>query len=164
MHEQAEEWVKFVAKNVGSPTIIMDQGGRNINGSIKQHFPPVQVWLAIDITDGDGVTVVADCAEFVYNDCDVVTCTELFEHTPKVPEIIKRAYMSLRDGGHYIITTAGLDRPPHNAHGLENVLPGEYYQNINPYWLLEQLEGVGFKRIIIDVRDNPSDVRAWCIK
>jgi len=164
VHPQAEEWVKFVAGNVGNPRKIMDQGGRNVNGSIKKYFPSVHHWISVDINDGEGVDVVADSAIHVIPNCDVVVSTELFEHTPRVPEIIWSAYRSLNKGGHYIVTTAGLYRQAHNAAGREVLDPNEYYQNINPYWLLEQFERVNFKRIIIDVRDNPSDVRAWATK
>jgi len=164
MHEQADEWVRFISTKVGHPKVIMDQGGRNINGGIKQYFPSVEEWVAVDITDGHGVDVVADSASYVHPNCDIVTSTELFEHTPEVQRIIMCAYDSLKFGGSYIITTAGLNRPPHNAHGAPELQRGEYYINIDPYWLLEQLQDVGFKQIIIDVRDNPSDVRAWCKK
>lgn len=162
MHPQAADWVKFVASQI-QPKFVMDQGGRNVNGGIRQYFPQAE-WLSVDITEGDDVDVVADCAYYTYLGCDAVVSTELFEHTPKVREIIQCAYDSLVFGGSYIITTAGLNRPPHNAHGLPVLLKGEYYCNINPYWLLEQLRDTGFQQIIIDVREDPSDVRVWAIK
>lgn len=167
MHPQAEQWIEFVANelrlNKAKTSQIMDQGGRNVNGSISKYFPGSE-WLAVDISDGPGVNVVADSAVYTYPGCDVVVCTEVFEHTPKVREIIERAYESLLFGGSYIITTAGLQRPPHGQHGDPSPALGEYYQNINPYWLLEQFSEVGFNRIIMDVRDNPSDVRVWATK
>jgi hypothetical protein len=164
MHPEAEQWVRDVSKEIVNPTVVMDQGGRNVNGSIRKYFPTVKEWIAVDITDGEGVDIVADCATYIHSGCDVVISTELFEHTPKVEQIIQCAYGSLVSGGHYIVTTAGLGRPPHNAHGGEQLLKDEYYRNIDPNWLIEQLWLTGFKKVFIDIQDNPSDVRAWCIK
>lgn len=162
MHTEASQWVQFVSTKI-NPTRVMDQGGRNVNGSISQFFPNAE-WVAVDISDGPGVDVVADCSTYVLPGCDLVTSTELFEHTFKSPQIIQCAYDSLVFGGSYIITTAGLKRPPHGQHGEPLPAKGEYYHNIDPLWLMEQLVGVGFKNIYMDVRESPSDVRAWCIK
>jgi hypothetical protein len=167
MHTQAEQWIEFVSDNLRLKNIkmaqVMDQGGRNVNGSISKYFPKSK-WIAVDISDGPGVDIVADSSVYVHPGCDIVTCTEVFEHTPKADQIIRCAYDSLVLGGSYIITTAGLNRPPHGQHGAPRPAPGEFYMNINPYWLMAKFEEAGFYRIIMDVRDDPSDVRVWATK
>lgn len=166
MHAEAFAWVEQVSKRIGAPKRVMNQGGRDINGGIRQLFPSAREWIAVDATEGDGVTVVADSAEYVHPDCDAVVSTELLEHTPLGAEIVLRAADSLRPGGHYIVTCAAPGRFAHGASGDPAPGPDEHYQNIEPADLKRWLQDAGFTDIVIDRRTSPypEDVRAWAKK
>ena len=145
----------------------MDQGGQNVNGNIRELFQGVTEWTSVDLYDGEGVDVVADCGDYVHPEpCDLVVTTELLEHTPRGPDIIKRAYESLRSGGHYVITTAAPGRPVHNATGGPELAPGEHYANISYNELHQWLTDAGFHYIVISTLGEPNsvDIRAWAMK
>jgi len=161
MHPEAWKWVADHVAKVGSPQRVMDQGGQNVNGNIRDLFPDVTDWTAVDLYPGAGVDVVADCGDYVHPDCDMVISTELLEHTPRGPDIVKRAFDSLKPGGHYVITTAAYGRAPHSAQGLAAIPAGEYYGNISPLDLQDWLKNAGFVDIVLNVETSTHDVRAW---
>ena len=167
MHSEAMQWVAQVASRIGPQKVVLDQGGRDVNGGIRHLFAGVEDWIAVDLTEGEGVTVVADCAEYAHpSPCDVVVSTELLEHTARGPEIVKNAFESLVPGGHYIITCAAPGRFAHGAWGDPAPAEGEYYQNVEPTDLLAWLKSAGFIDIVIDRRTSPfpDDLRAWARK
>jgi SAM-dependent methyltransferase len=167
MHDQAWDWVQYVASKIGPAGRVMDQGGQNVNGDIRPLFEGVAEWISVDLADTEGVTVVADAGDYTHPEpCDVVVSTELLEHTPRGPDIIKRAYESLKPEGHYVITTAAPGRPVHNATGGEELAPGEHYANISYDELNQWLNDAGFHYIIIDTVGPPHhvDIRAWAQK
>ena len=80
MHPEAYEWVRPHATS--EPVEVLDIGGRNINGTSRDHFPHATRFTVIDIAEGPGVDVVADAATWTPDrSYDVVVCTEVFEHT-----------------------------------------------------------------------------------
>jgi predicted SAM-dependent methyltransferase len=167
MHAEAWSWVATIASYIDPAGRVMDQGGQNVNGNIRPLFKGVTEWIAVDIADTEGVDVVADCGDYTHPEpCDIVVTTELFEHTPRGPEIVRRAYESLRSGGDYIITTAAPGRPVHNHMVGPDLFPGEHYANISHQELDGWLRAAGFHYIIIDTRGEPwsIDIRAWAKK
>ena len=161
MHPQAWQWVAHHATKVGAPDRVMDQGGQNVNGSIRVLFPTVTDWTAVDMMPGAGVDLVADCGDYVHPDCDLVVSTELLEHTPRGADFLARDFESLKPCGHYIDTTAAPGRAPHSALGEHTVPPGEHYANIPPGQLRDWLEDAGFVDIVIDEEIVNHDTRAW---
>lgn len=139
----------------------MDQGGQNVNGSIRDLFPTVTDWTAVDMHPGRGVDLVTDCGDYVHHDCDLVVSTELLEHTPRGADIVKRAFESLKPGGYYIITTAAPGRAPHSAQGLPALPAGEYYGNIPPETLHGWLEEAGFVDIVVTFEPRSFDTRSF---
>jgi Glycosyl transferase family 2 len=162
VHPQAWSWVEKYAAKVGSPVRVMDQGGQNVNGSIRELFPTATDWTAVDTHNGLGVDLVADCGDYVHPGCDLVTSTELLEHTPRGADIVKRAFESLKPGGYYIVTTAAPGREPHGAFGTVEVPPDQHYANIAPEQLHGWLKDAGFVDIVVDHETTElDDVRAW---
>jgi len=167
MHQQAWDWVQHIAAQLNPAGRVMDQGGQNVNGDIRPLFRGVTEWISVDLAATPGVTVVADAGDYTHPEpCDIVVSTELLEHTPRGYDIIKRAYESLKPGGHYIITTAAPGRPEHSATGEPYLKDGEHYANISYDELNNWLTFAGFHAIIIDTRGRPFhiDIRAWARK
>lgn len=158
MHAEAHEWVARHATQ--DRVAVLDIGGRNINGTVRDLFPHSD-FTALDIAPGEGVDIVADASTWTPDRAyDVVTCTEVFEHTGSWPEIVGTAYMALRPGGRFIATMAGPGRPEHSAiDGGPRLHPGEYYGNVDPDELTKVLDAAGFEEITVDQRSWPADVR-----
>lgn len=162
MHTEAMAWVARYADT--TPGILLDIGGRNVNGSATEYFPFMTV-TTLDIEPDVGVDIVANAAEWTPTAAwDVVLCTEVFEHTAEWPEIVRTAYEALRPGGRLIATMAGPDRPAHSMFDGNSLRPGEYYGNVEPRDLLHELREAGFVEIVVDHRPSPSDVRCYAEK
>lgn len=165
MHDQAHQWVAKHAP--AEAATVLDIGGRNINGSVRDLFP-CAAYTAMDIRPGEGVDIVADAANWIPNTThrfDAVVCTEVFEHTADWPAICATAYNALHWGGLFIATMAGPGRPEHSAiDGKFRLHAGEYYGNVNPAELLAVLEDCGFVDVTIDQQFRPCDVRAIASK
>lgn len=163
MHAEAYEWVQKWATS--EEVSVLDIGGRNINGSTRPLFPNADPYQVLDIAPGTGVDIIADAAEWTPDrEYDVVVCTEVFEHTPRWPEICATAHRALRPGGTFITTMAGPGRPAHSAVDGGYLRPDEYYGNVDPRALDEVFASVGFRDSVIDVRSSPADVRALATK
>lgn len=159
MHQQAYDWVASHA--TAQPVKVLDIGGRNINGSVRDLFPAATQYRAVDQFEGEGVDIVADCAEWAPDDeYDVVVSTEVFEHAQRWREIVDTAYLALKPGGRFVATMAGPGRPEHSAiDGGWELHPGEYYRNVDPQDLRVALIESGFVDITVDQQQSPADVR-----
>lgn len=164
MHPEAFAWV--AAHATSEEVEVLDIGGRNINGGVRQLFPNAARYIAVDIREGEGVDVVADAATWVPDrEYDVVVSTETFEHTDVWPDICLTAYKACKSGGRLILTMAGPGRPVHSAvDGGPSLHPGEYYGNVDPERLRETLEACGWKDIVVDYRPSSADTRAIATK
>lgn len=143
----------------------LDVGGADVNGSVRDQLPEVQ-WIGLDIAPAPGVQIVADAATWrlpVNNDSafDIVIATELFEHTASWPEIIQTMALALRKDGPQILvaTCASTGRAPHGARGEYGVPAGEYYGNVDPEPLREELYKY-FEYVVVEYNPNPGD--AYC--
>ena len=163
MHAEAFQWVHDHATT--DEVTVLDIGGRNINGSVRDLFPNATRYVALDIREGAGVDIVADAATWVPDaEYDVVVSTETFEHTDVWREICTTAYAALKTGGTLILTMAGPGRGEHSAIDGGPIRPGEYYGNVDGEQLREVLADAGFKGIVIDSRTSPADTRAVATK
>lgn len=160
MHPQAYDWVRRHA--TGDAVSVLDVGGRNINGSVRDLFPGAEPYVALDELPGDGVDIVADASTWTPDrQFDVVVCTEVFEHTASWRQICKVIHGALKPGGLAVLTMAGPGRPPHSAiDGGWQLHPGEHYANVAPGELRAGLEAAGFCDITVDYQPNPADTRA----
>lgn len=162
MHPEAWQWVTDNATS--DHVTVLDLGGRNVNGSIRDLFPNA-TWTALDIVADHGVDIVADAADWVPDrEYDVVVSTEVFEHTPLWPQILTTAHKACRVGGRLILTMAGPGRAPHSGFDGGMLQPGEYYGNVQPDQLQRVLESVGFHSVHIDQNWVSCDVRATAKK
>lgn len=164
MHPEAYAWVRDHAP-VG-PISVLDVGGRNINGTVRDLFPAADVYRSLDLRPGDGVDIVADAATWLPDrPYDVVVCCEVFEHTAAWPDILRSIFAALRPGGLAILTMAGPGRGEHSGvDGEWRLLDGEWYANVPPTVLADVLEDVGFTGITVDYQPSPADTRAVASK
>lgn len=163
MHPEAFAWV--AAHATAEPVEVLDIGGRNINGGVRDLFPGATRYIAVDIREGDGVDVVADAATWVPDqEYDVVVSTETFEHTEVWPQICNTAFKALKVAGKLILTMAGPGRSEHSAIDGGPLQAGEYYGNVDGERLRDTLEAVGFRDVVIDTRVSPADTRAVATK
>lgn len=159
MHDQVREWVQASLLRVPAPYAVVDLGGRNVNGSLRDLVPEGS-YVAVDSAEGDGVDVVGDARTWQpVVPVDVVLCTEVLEHTPHSDAIIANAWRMLKPGGVLILTAATVGRGPHGMSGAPNPAEGEWYRNVEHDELAGWLER--FERFEIDVPvSGPADIRA----
>ena len=156
MHPAAYDWVRNHAKPTGR---VLEIGGRNINGGVRDLFG--DDYTALDIMEGEGVDVVADVRD--YKDgkkFDVVVCCEVLEHTEDWRGILTAAARLIKKGGTLIVTAAGPGRAPHSALDGAELRAGEHYGNIKPAELEKAL--AGWSKVDVDV--DGTDVRAVAVK
>lgn len=162
MHAEAFEYVERFATS--EPLDVLDIGGRNVNGSVRDLFPNA-TYTALDIREGEGVDIVADAATWTPDrQYDLVISTETFEHTPDWPRIVGTAYDACKPGGRIVLTMAGPNRPPHSAIDGQGLRDGEHYGNVAPDDLRDTLGVVGFLDVDVEYRTSPADTRATAVR
>jgi SAM-dependent methyltransferase len=151
MHKQAYDWVKRFATPAAID--VLDIGGRNINGSVRELYPGAVRYVAVDLHDGPGVDVVADVTTWDEpGTFDVVVCCEVLEHAPNWREIVRTAHDRLKPGGQFVMTCAGPGRAPHSGvDGGWKLHPGEHYGNVSERELEEVLAQTGWATFTTDV-------------
>jgi SAM-dependent methyltransferase len=159
MHAAAMEWVAAHAPT--GHRVVLDVGGRDINGNPQDVFDPTCGWEVVDLLDGPGVTVVGDFLDYgSVEPFDVALHLEVAEHTPDWPEHIAHAANLLTADGVFIFTAAGPGRPPHSALDGGPLQPGEHYENIDPEALAQVLDR-SFFSYTVDVSGDDVRAVAW---
>lgn len=146
MHAAAYQFVEAMVEDprwTRPPGLVVEIGGRNVNGSIRElftlspdpecvdHVRSLQRYLSTDIAPGPGVDLVVDGATLTLDEpAAAVVCCEVLEHTPAAEAIIANACRLLMPGGILIVTAAGRGRLPHSAVDGLNLRSGEYYRNV----------------------------------
>lgn len=162
MHAEAFGWVARQIAQLPPRRRMVELGGRNINGSIRQLFIG-STYTSVDIAPGPGVDVVADGASYqpeVQPDT-VVTC-ETLEHAEAAEAIVRNAHAILQPGGVLILTCASTGRPPHSGIDGGPVRQGEYYANVSPVELETWLSD--FASRVVEYDATRGDVYALAIK
>lgn len=160
MHEETREWVATHAE--GEWSRVLEIGGRDLNGSVRDLFPGSFYWC-IDLYDGPGVDEGADATLWKAPEpFDLVLCLEVFEHTPQWREILRTCAESLKPGGRCVLTMATDPRPAHSGLEATELQDGEFYANVPP----DELEAELARRFSVwDVDVLPrGDLRAVAIK
>jgi hypothetical protein len=162
MHPAAHKWVE----RFGSfdAVTVLDIGGRNINGTIRDCFPCAARYVAVDLYPGVGVDVVGDVCEWETDETfDVVVCCEVLEHAPNWKEIVGTAYDRCKDGGKFVMTCAGPGRAVHSGvDGQWRLHEGEHYGNVSPEELSDALASMPWASFAVD--QTGQDVRCVAVK
>lgn len=151
--------------DVNHPWHILDVGGADVNGSVRDQFP-LAIFTGLDIEPAPGVQIVADAATWRLPDedhgYDIVIATELYEHAEQWREIIETMASALdTDGPQLLIATcASTGRPPHGARGEWGVPAGQFYGNVSPEMLRIELER-WFHEVEVEYNPNPGDAYCW---
>lgn len=158
MHEEARAYVE--AQRSDEVLAVLEIGGRWINGGVHDLFPNADPYVSLDIEEGPHVDIVANAATWTPDRLyDLIVCTEVFEHTPEWPAILRTAAAACRPGGRLVLTMAGPGRSPHGASG-GGISPGEFYANVHPSDLRYELRASGWTDINVDFLAHPGDTRA----
>lgn len=137
MHDAVREFVAAYATD--EPCVVLECGSRDVNGTIRDLFPLAE-WIGVDPIDGPGTDVVADFADYQHPELvDFVVSTEVLEHSPRWPEIVRNAATNLKPGGTFICTAATHGRGAHSAIDESPIRPWEHYENIDPDQLVAVL-------------------------
>jgi SAM-dependent methyltransferase len=137
MHEEQRAWMKRQSELVGRVGAVVDIGGRNINGTVRDLFD-CDTYTAVDLFAGPGVDVVADATVWRPDrPVDVVVCCEVFEHTPDGEALVAAAADMLKPGGWLYVTCATDPREPHSTLDGGGVRRGEWYANVKPDELVD---------------------------
>lgn len=159
MHPAVRKWVQQWAPT--EPVTVIDVGGRDVNGTVRDLFHPDCTWTVVDPVEGGNVDVVADFTAYRHpTRVDVVVCTEVAEHCPRWPFLIANAARNLKTGGLFIFTAAGPGRAPHSAVAATGLLPGEFYENVEPERLNGSLRWY-FIRYEVDIAGTDIRAVAW---
>lgn len=150
MHPEAYQWVAQHATD--EPVVVLDIGGRDINGTTRALFPNAE-YVALDILPGTRIDIVADAATWKPDRAyDMVVSTEVFEHAEDWRDVVGTAYRALKPGGRLVATMAGPGRGVHSGvDGEWRLHDGEHYENIDPKDLGRVLDAAGFKDVVVDV-------------
>lgn len=156
MHVTARQWVALHARPARS---VLDIGGRDINGSVRDLFPGAKSYVSIDLLAGPAVDVVGDVTLWDWDETfEVVVCCEVLEHAENWRDILRAAHGKLEAGGLFILTCAGPGRAPHSGTDGGHLRPEEYYSNITEKDLFAELLERGFVDITTSV--SGEDLRA----
>lgn len=162
MHQAAFE---FVAKHATSdPLSVIEIGSRNINGTVRDHFPAA-TWTGLDLHAGPSVNIVIDAINYMpRRPVDLVICCEVFEHCSYWGELINHVANWLKPGGRMIITCAGPGRDPHSAIDGGQLHPDEHYANISQQEMRDALEFAAFQQIEVSGNEYWKDTYAIATK
>jgi len=99
---------------------ILDVGGLNVNGSVKQQYPQT---IALDMRDGRGVDIVAKADDIPFDDeyFDNVTCLDMLEHDATFWKSIPEMFRVLKTGGLFVLSVPTIG---FHEHGY----PDDYYR------------------------------------
>lgn len=168
MHPEARDGLarQLVASGLALdvPWRVLDLGGRDINGSVRDLLPTAQ-WTGCDIVPGPGVDLVHDATRPWppgFDRFDVVVCTEVLEHVKAWPALLATAAQALEPGGAeaLFVTCASVGRPAHGAAGARFPGPDEWYANVPAEVLQDRLAGL-FRQVAVEYRPVPGDAYAW---
>ena len=140
MHPAAMQWLEQYATD--DKLRILDVGGRNINGTPRSLFPNAD-YTTVDLIEHASVDIVGDILELDADDLDgpfdVVIYAEVAEHSPDWAMHLAHLFDLLAADGVLLITAAGPDRTPHSSLDGGPLREDEFYQNIDPEMLADEL-------------------------
>lgn len=159
MHLACRSYVAGALDRLPPPRAVVELGGRNVNGGVRDLLPEGCRYLSVDLLGGENVDVLGDAATYDPPFApDLVLCLEILEHTSAAEAIVANAHRMLAPGGALILTCAGEGRAPHSGVDGGTVRYGEHYANIREAdlwcWLTR------FARAEVQVDHAACDLRA----
>lgn len=163
MHAEAYAGFGWALEQTGiDPLVdwkILDIGGQNVNGTVHDYFPNATI-LTLDLENAD---IIADARTWEPTEqFEIVIATEVFEHVEDWPAIIATARKALVDTGVLLTTCASTGRKIHGATGARKPAPGEWYGNVDPDELADELIN-HFSACEVRFQEKPGDAYAWAI-
>ncbi|HNX02209.1 MAG TPA: methyltransferase domain-containing protein [Candidatus Cloacimonas sp.] len=151
MTNQIKEWAKSVNERF-LPDLekIVEIGGLDINGSVRDIFDNGKNYFSTDMQAGNGVDLVINSHK-IYTQknrasVDMVICLEMLEHDDRPWETLRNINGILKNGGYFLVSAPTLGFPYH-------AYPKDYWR-----FTKDSFEDVilkGFEIIeIIEVKDN----------
>lgn len=158
MHDEAMAYLKSHVDTFDVD--VLDIGGRDVNGSPRSLF--TGSYTTVDRRAGRGVDIVADAADWTPpRTFDLVLCLEVFEHTPRWPELLRTARAALGPGGRLIVTAATDPRAPHSCVDGGPLPADEFYENVAHGRLADELAD---RFDVLDLSTHPrGDVYATAV-
>lgn len=143
MHIEVRDYVAEFA--TGEPINVLDIGGRDVNGTLRDLFPNAD-YTVLDIRPGPNVDIIADAREWDPDGrkWELILCTEVFEHVQGWPKICVAARKACGPNGRFVVTCAGLGRPAHSGFEATGPQPGEFYENLTARALDSALVAAGW--------------------
>lgn len=168
MHLGAKAFVARALPALQPVSRVLEVGSRNINGTVRDLFPAVDLYHGIDLHPGLGVDEVADVFAFDPGDMtfDCVVCCETLEHMDPAqqPVFVARLVDLLETGGVLILTAACEPRAPHSHIDGCQLRPGEAYGNVPHEALRTWLDEAGAPLRVLDGDPVHGDVYAVALK
>ena len=163
MHDAVGGYIREQVAKHGPFKRVLEIGSLDINGTIRPLFSGAETYVGIDVQNGPGVDVVADGATYESDiKFDCVVSTEALEHCDHADALIANAHRLLGKGGVFLMTCAGVGRPPHSGIDEHPIREWEFYRNVDEVMLTEWLNDAGFGAR--DINIEGSDIRCWAVK
>lgn len=179
MHKEALQWL--ADNRPSGPQVVLDLGSREAGaGRVRDLFTD-SIYVGLDAQAGPGVNYIADITDTDtwprFDPFTLVICAEVFEHEQDWIAVALNARNALDVGGTFLVTAAGLTRPPHTCLPLAYTPegppdqdggyppnPDEWYENMHPVALEEILRLLDFSIVKIETNDEHGDVYAKAVK
>jgi len=173
MHDEAHSFCGKAISVINSESstghsVVLDVGGRDINGSIHSFLQDSTLFIS-DIIDDEGVAYVVDFSDYdaVYNlglidKFDICISTEVLEHSENWRGIVQNMVSATKNGGWVLITCATDGRSRHSAidgHLLEEH-ETEYYQNVSESDFISCVSGLDVAVRLFEINEDSCDLYA----
>ena len=114
MRKQVYEIVKIVAESLPKKIKVLEIGSLIVEEqehlSVRKYFPEAE-YVGVDMQQGNGVDVVADCIDYCYDyyqseeEFDLILCLDMLEHAKEPFEVIESAKKRLKPNGVLLVTS-----------------------------------------------------------
>jgi len=120
------EWLRPLVEAHGPFPRVLELGARNINGTVRDAFPPATNYVGLDMIDGPDVDVVANAHALLDLSLgpfrfDAVVASSFFEHDQAFWLTLEGVRQILKPGGWFFVTVPDQVFPVHDY-------PGDYYR------------------------------------
>ena len=114
MRKQVNEIVRIVSESLPKKIKVLEIGSLIVEGqehlSVRKYFPEAE-YIGVDMQQGNGVDVVADCIDYCYGyyqsgkEFDLILCLDMLEHAKEPFEVINSTIYALKLNGVLLVTS-----------------------------------------------------------